>query len=141
MRRLALAMGGVSLLCQVLAWAFLIPAAVTATGLTLQICTPQGFVTVTLPVDGASDDTTVAFASSDGTAPDGKATNGQDAPMMGDHCPICGLVAGLVLPPPAIAAPLPQNLAAHGTLGLPGQHIAAGWFLSRLKARAPPTLI
>ncbi|TWA82718.1 DUF2946 family protein [Azospirillum brasilense] len=121
--RAAVMAGGMALLLQLLGWAFLIPVANAATGETVMICTPQGMASIVLP-DGPSPDSLI---------PDGKATL-----SMGDDCPVCGLVAGLTAPPPLLTVVLPVSVVAHSSIGLPGQHIAAGWFLSRLKARAPP---
>lgn len=118
--------GGMALLLQLLGWAFLIPVANAATGETVMICTPQGMASIVLP-DGPSPDSLI---------PDGKATL-----SMGDDCPVCGLVAGLTAPPPLLTVVLPVSVVAHSSIGLPGQHIAAGWFLSRLKARAPPAFV
>lgn len=121
--RAAVMAGGMALLLQLLGWAFLIPVANAATGETVMICTQQGMASIVLP-DGPSPDSLI---------PDGKATL-----SMGDDCPVCGLVAGLTAPPPLLTVVLPVSVVAHSSIGLPGQHIAAGWFLSRLKARAPP---
>ncbi|MBK4722181.1 DUF2946 domain-containing protein [Azospirillum sp. YIM DDC1] len=118
--------GGMALLLQLLGWAFLIPVANATTGETVMICTPQGMASIVLP-DGPSPDSLI---------PDGKATL-----SMGDDCPVCGLVAGLTAPPPLLTVVLPVSVVAHSSIGLPGQHIAAGWFLSRLKARAPPAFV
>ncbi|WP_247877328.1 DUF2946 family protein [Azospirillum brasilense] len=128
--RAAVMAGGIALLLQLLGWAFLIPVANAATGETVMICTPQGMASITLP-DGPPPESLLPAPP-----PDSKPTL-----SMGEDCPVCGLVAGLTAPPPLLTVVLPVSVVAHSSIGLPGQHIAAGWFLSRLKARAPPALV
>ncbi|MBK3736081.1 DUF2946 domain-containing protein [Azospirillum brasilense] len=122
--------GGMALLLQLLGWAFLVPVVNAATGETVMICTPQGMASITLP-DGPPPQSLLPAQ-----IPDSKPTL-----SMGEDCPVCGLVAGLTAPPPPLTVVLPVSVIAHSSIGLPGQHIAAGWFLSRLKARAPPALV
>ncbi|ALJ39095.1 MULTISPECIES: DUF2946 domain-containing protein [Azospirillum] len=124
--RAAVMVGGVALLLQLLGWAFLVPVANATTGETVMICTPQGMASITLP---------------DGPPPESLLPDGKPTLSMGEDCPVCGLVAGLTAPPPLLTVVLPVSVVAHSSIGLPGQHIAAGWFLSRLKARAPPALV
>ncbi|WP_376996104.1 DUF2946 family protein [Azospirillum himalayense] len=124
--RAAVMAGGVALLLQLLGWAFLIPVANAATGETVMICTPQGMASIALP---------------DAPPPESLLPDGKPTLSMGEDCPVCGLVASLTAPPPLLTVVLPVSVVAHSSIGLPGQHIAAGWFLSRLKARAPPALV
>ncbi len=74
--------------------------------------------------------------------PDGQAIPDDDQGKAGvtGHCPLCPLVAGAGLPPVAPLALPTERVAAHDARALPGDAIAAGWFLSSLQARAPPSV-
>ncbi|WP_391346735.1 hypothetical protein [Azospirillum sp. A23] len=57
--------------------------------------------------------------------------------MSGGSCPLCPLIGGLAMPPPDL--PMTRaSVGRHSPEVLPGDVIAAGWFLSTLQARAPP---
>jgi hypothetical protein len=131
-RRGSLLAGAVALLLQIVAWAWM-PAMAAPTNDSesnrIVICTPDGFKTALLDDRGAPVD------------PDGGQTKGgqTDAAMSGGSCPLCPLIGGLALPPP-VALVMPIDAVRHGPEALPGDRIAAGWFLSTLQARAPPSL-
>ncbi len=95
----------------------------------------------------ASTGETIAICSVDGVktikiGPDGQALPDDDqgkADASG-HCPLCPLVGGAGLPPvPPLVAPK-ERVAAHDARALPGDVIAAGWFLSSLQACGPPQI-
>lgn len=134
MKRIGPMAGALALLFQVMAWAFMPiamaagtgPAAsLTADALPVAICTPEGFKSVPLAVAGD---------------PVGDPSNGPSDPAPTDHdCPLCPLVGGLTtVSPPAQVAPAAPG--RHAAIALPGDPIAAGWFLSTLQARAPPAI-
>lgn len=87
----------------------------------LTICTSYGLKVVAVDADG-----TPLSSHDSGT---GETDHG---------CPLCSLVSGLSVPP-RIERALPVDSVRHGPQGLPGERIAAGWFLSTLQARAPPS--
>ncbi|MFD1626201.1 DUF2946 family protein [Azospirillum griseum] len=126
-RRVSLMVGALAFLCQALAWSVMMPAqAMAASNSTvadvITICSVDGIKTIKVGPDGQ------ALPDEDGTA----AASG--------HCPLCPLLAGAGLPPvPPLALPTEQ-VAAHDARALPGDAIAAGWFLSSLQARAPPSV-
>lgn len=145
MKRIGPMAGALALLFQVMSWAWmgagmgagtetaapLAAASLIAASLTadsrqqLAICTPEGLKPVALAVAGDR-------AGDPADAPSG--------PPPTDHdCPLCPLVGGLttVSPPAQVAPASPGRNAA---IALPGDLIAAGWFLSTLQARAPPTV-
>lgn len=130
MRTRSLMAGAFALLLQLVAWAAmpaLLPPVDAADndGTRIVICTPDGYKTIVLdeqglPVDaGLNDDATLA--------------------SYGGSCPLCPLIAGLAVPTPFLLA-APIAIGRHGPEILPGAHIAAGWFLSSLQARAPPSI-
>ncbi|WP_247893740.1 DUF2946 family protein [Azospirillum endophyticum] len=124
-RRAGLAAGAIALLLQIVAWAWMpamIAPAEAADGDRIVICTPDGFKTM---VWGDHD------AASDPAA--GK----DDSAMSGGSCPLCPLVGGLAMPPPDVRV-MPAMARRQGSTLLPGDLIAAGWFLSTLQARGPP---
>lgn len=126
-RRTSLLAGAVALLLQIVAWAWM-PAMIASANAAetgrIVICTPDGFKTVVLDDRGTPVD------------PD----SGQTAPAMsGESCPLCPLVGGLALPPPELPV-MTATARHHGPETLPGDRIAAGWFLSTLQARAPPAI-
>jgi hypothetical protein len=126
-RRVGLMAGAVALLLQIVAWAWLpvwLSSSNAAEGVGIVICTPDGLKTLA--------------SGNDGTPP-GQATTKTDPAKAGAGCPLCPLVAGLALPPP-VDPVMPADLARHGSGALPGERIAAGWFLSTLQARAPPAV-
>ncbi len=114
-----------ALLLQIVAWAWMAPA-VAATGgpaaaAGIPVCTPDGLRTLTpdgtpLPEDLPAD------------RPAGAADHG---------CPLCPLVGGLSLPPPAATA-LPGAAAPRYTGPPPGAPVAPAGVRSSRKARAPP---
>ncbi len=115
--RIGLGVGTLSLLAQILLWAWM-PTAVAADGVLfggILVCTPDGFKTVSL--DGALD------AS-------GKAGGG-------DACPLCPLIGGLALPPPDLFALAQGADVVDRGPGLEPRR-SSGWFLYNLQARAPP---
>ncbi len=125
--------GAVALLLQIVAWAWMpavimsanaaVPTIEAKTG-RIVICTPDGFRTVMLDDHGTPTDS----------------DRGVPRPALsGDSCPLCPLLGGLALPPPALRV-MPANVPLHSQQVLPSERIAAGWFLSTLQARAPPTM-
>lgn len=142
-RRLGLVAGMASLLLQVIAWGWMspIPGTVRAGQSTpLLICSAGGLTTILVD----STDYDVSKAVPGGRTAD-QAGGGQgDLPMPTpfgtDHCPLCPLVAGLALPPPPMPIIGPVIVESGASRLLSGERIAAGWFLSTLKARAPPLL-
>lgn len=118
-----------------LAAASLIAASLTAASVTadsrqrLEICTPEGLKPVALAV---------ALAVAGDRA--GDPADAPSGPAPTDHdCPLCPLVGGLTtVSPPAQVAPAAPG--RHAAIALPGDLIAAGWFLSTLQARAPPAV-
>lgn len=139
--------GALALLFQVVAWAWL-PMPAMGMG-TLVICSPEGLKVVTLGPDGQAISAQAisgqALPDQDGPVKAGKAdpdqlkgrTNSGTA-SYAPGCPLCALVAGLTTPPP-LDLGLPTVMVRHDPVALPGERIAAGWFLSTLQARAPPT--
>ncbi len=131
-RRVSLLAGAVALLLQIVAWAWMPALAAPANDSgsnRIVICTPDGFKTLLLDDRGAPVD-----------PHGGQTESGQtDAAMSGGSCPLCPLIGGLALPPP-VALIMPIDAVRHGPEALPGDRIAAGWFLSTLQARAPPSL-
>ncbi|MFS2012078.1 DUF2946 domain-containing protein [Azospirillum sp. CT11-132] len=125
MRRAGLAAGAIALLLQIVAWAWmpaLISSANVADSDRMVICTPDGFKTV--------------VGSDHGT--DGDPAAGKTEPIMsGGSCPLCPLIGGLAMPPPDLRM-VPAMASRHSPELLPGELIAAGWFLSTLQARGPP---
>ncbi|MFD1626061.1 DUF2946 family protein [Azospirillum griseum] len=133
-RRVSLLAGAVALLLQIVAWAWMpamaapLPGAGGGDGPSrIVICTPDGFKTVLLDAQGAPIQT------------DADRNADTDTAMSGGSCPLCPLIGGLALPPP-LALLTPDDVGRHGPEALPGDRIAAGWFLSTLQARAPPSL-
>lgn len=116
LRRIGLLIGAVAFLLQLTVWSVNAPA--VAAGSVIPLCTADGLRM--LPV-----------------GPDG-----QPGPEKADHgamgCPLCPVMQGLSVPPPAVAPDTPCEILRHGPAALPGERIAAGWFLSTLQARAPP---
>ena len=121
-RRIGLWAGVIALLFQSLAWSITLPTrSIDADWAT--ICSADGLVRVHVDADGAP------------------AGEDEPAPHAGTgSCPLCPLIGGLSLPPPFAEPVSPQVLARHDPVGLPGDRIAAGWFLSTLQARAPPSI-
>lgn len=124
-RRAGLAAGAIALLLQVIAWAWmpaLIASANAAESNRIVICTPDGFKTVVLADHETGDDPAAAKSKS---------------AISGGSCPLCPLIAGLAMPPPDVRM-VPTATSRHSPELLPGELIAAGWFLSTLQARGPP---
>ncbi|WP_236784025.1 DUF2946 family protein [Azospirillum humicireducens] len=99
------------------------------------ICTPDGFKTVAL--DGrasAGDPARFGLTESELVNSD---TGKSDPAISGASCPLCPLVGGLAMPPPDLRMAR-ASVGRYGPEALPGDAIAAGWFLSTLQARAPP---
>ncbi|WP_052293713.1 DUF2946 family protein [Azospirillum sp. B510] len=123
--RSGLAAGAVALLLQIVAWAWMpamIASANAADSGRIVICTPDGFKTLLV------DDR--------GTGGGPEAGKGEPGLSVGS-CPLCPLVGGLSMPPPDLRI-APAAIGRHGPDLLPGDLVAAGWFLSTLQARAPP---
>lgn len=118
--------GAVALLFQIVSWAWM--PAWTSVGSPdaerIVICTPDGLKTIALDDHGTPSD------------PDAGTTG---KAVAGGFCPLCPLVGGLAMPPVTTLA-VARDFERHGPEALPGSHIAAGWFLSSLQARAPPTI-
>lgn len=137
-RRLGLVAGMAALLLQVIAWGWMPMVPGTARAgetASLPICSSGGLTTIQVDaaVYGIGE---FGLASDDGDpekSPD-------HAPSATGHCPLCPLVAGLALPPPPLTVGPALAMASDSRL-LPGERIAAGWFLSTLQARAPPSLV
>lgn len=151
-RRLGLFAGMAALLLQVIAWGWMPIAlsgeatAAARTGETtpLQICSAGGFATI--DVDPAEYGPAIygmvlagiALAGMDHAGGDNHGGSSDPNPFGSGHCPLCPLIAGLALPPPLLTVE-PAMAAAGDTRLLPGERIAAGWFLSTLQARGPPS--
>lgn len=118
MGRVGLMAGMLALMLQVFAWALTMPAQ-SAVVDRVTICTADGLVY--LDVDWPFTDTEQPA---------------HDAAMM-DGCPLCPLIGGLYLPPPPHLL-LQHSCLRHGPEGLPVEPVIVAWFLSTLKARAPP---
>jgi hypothetical protein len=132
-RCIGLMAGVVAFLCQLLAWAWYPPAAIADT-VTIPICSPDGVIYTSVPAGVSAG---FGAAIKDGPAKDALAK--EDSFDKGNHgCPLCPLVTGLSLPPPPAEIASAGDLSRHDSASLPGAHIAAGWFLSSLQARAPP---
>ncbi len=121
--RIGLGAGTLSLLAQILLWAWM-PTAVVADGGVfggILVCTPSGFKTVALNDQGYAD----------GDAP---------TPALGqDGCPLCPLIGGLALPPPDLFALTLIVLPFDREAGAERLSVST-WFLYNLQARAPPAL-
>jgi hypothetical protein len=122
-RRVGLMAGVLAFLCQVLAWSVAMPAVSLAAAVdSITICSVDGVKTIKIGPDGQ-------------TTPDDEGKVCESG-----HCPLCPLVGGAGLPPvPPLVAPN-ERVAAHDARALPGDVIAAGWFLSSLQARGPPLI-
>lgn len=134
-RRAGLAAGAIALLLQVVAWAWMpavIASAAAAESSRVVICTPDGFKTVVMDDHGMAGDP--AGDASDSSKSD--LLQG-DMLMSGGSCPLCPLIGGLAMPPPDPRMAR-ASVGRHSPEALPGDVIAAGWFLSTLQARAPP---
>ncbi|WP_247883758.1 DUF2946 domain-containing protein [Azospirillum sp. B21] len=141
-RRLGLLAGMAALLLQVIAWGWL-PVAIAAAGTgettSLQICSAGGFATIDVdPAEFGPANYGIALTGEDHAADDGHGGTSDPTPFGSGHCPLCPLIAGLALPPPPLTVE-PAMAVASDTRLLPGERIAAGWFLSTLQARGPPS--
>lgn len=135
-RQLGLVAGMAALLLQVIAWGWMpVSAGTTGSGIA------QAGETVSLAICSSGGLTTIQAAAADFVIPhDGDPGKSPDPASPGTgHCPLCPLVTGLALPPPLLAVG-PALAMDRDTRLLPAEHVAAGWFLSTLQARAPPTL-
>lgn len=140
MRRIGLMAGALSLLLQVVSWAWMPvwigaanAASLDAGAERVVICTPEGFKTVTL---ANLQDDAAESAAKDAAGPAANSSGGDPI----DHdCPLCPLVGGLAVTAPAPEVS-PADVGRHSPVALPGSRIAAGWFLSTLQARAPPAI-
>ncbi|WP_207483004.1 DUF2946 family protein [Arenibaculum pallidiluteum] len=119
-RCIGLVAGALAFLVQVIAWSWF-PAMTASAAETVPICSADGITYHVVQVDP--------------DAPSGE----QPAGKGGHGCPLCPLVSGLSVPPPDAVLVLPAAMVRQGSIALPGERIAAGWFLSTLQARAPPT--
>lgn len=120
LRQAGVMAGAAAFLLQMLTWSVYAPA-MAAGGETVLICTIDGMTEITL-------------------GPDGQPVSPDKAKAEANHCGFCLLANGLTTPPLSAAASPPVQLARHGAEALPGGLIAAGWFLSTLQARGPPTV-
>jgi hypothetical protein len=124
-RRAGLAAGAIALLLQIVAWAWMpamIASAKAADNDHMVVCTPDGFKTVVLGDHETGGD---------------PAAGKTESAMSGGSCPLCPLIGGLAMPPPDLRM-VPAMASRHSPELLPGELIAAGWFLSTLQARGPP---
>lgn len=139
-RRAGLAAGAIALLLQVVAWAWMpavIASANAAESSRIVICTPDGFKTVVMDDHGmAGDPAGDESNSAQNNSGQGDLLQG-DLLMSGGSCPLCPLIGGLAMPPPDLRMTR-ASVGRHSPEALPGDVIAAGWFLSTLQARAPP---
>lgn len=119
--RCSLLAAAVALLAQLFAWAWAPAMGVAAAGDggVAVICTAEGFKSVVLDENGAAAAEQPPYDTSNG------------------HCPLCPLVHGLGLAPVEWTTRSPV-VKAHEPAALPGEQIAAGWFLATLQARGPP---
>lgn len=121
MRRGSLMVAALVFLLQIVTWAWM-PASAMAqpvgSGDGLVICTGDGLIKL-LP-DGS------------------KVPLEKDGVEGSYHCPLCSLVGSVALPPPPVAVVGSVDEIRHMPQTLPGDQIAAGWFLATLQARAPP---
>lgn len=129
--------GMAALLLQVMAWGWMpVATAVAGTAGTtsLLICSAGGFATIDVdPVEYG-----FSAIGTDRDAGDSHGGTSDPTPFGSGHCPLCPLIAGLALPPPPLSVE-PAMTVVSDTRLLPGERIAAGWFLSTLQARAPPS--
>lgn len=119
LRRITLLIGAAAFLMQVLTWSVYAPA--MAMGEATVICTMDGMTEVYL-------------------GPDGQPVKPEKSKADSKHCGFCVLAKGVSAASPQLMAQPPVRMARHGAETLPGEVIAAGWFLSTLQARGPPTL-
>lgn len=120
LRRVGVLAGAAAFLLQMLTWSVYAPAMAMG-GETVMICTMEGMTEITL-------------------GPDGQPVSPDKAKADSKHCGFCLLASGLATPSLPAALSPPVQLARHGAEALPGGLIAAGWFLSTLQARGPPTV-
>lgn len=81
----------------------------------------------------------IAICSVDGLKTIVLDENGDPSPQKAAAgCPLCPLIAGLSLPPAPSAFTAPSRTVRQVQHPLPGQQVAAGWFLAKQQARAPP---
>lgn len=119
LRRITLLTGAAAFLLQLLTWSVYAPA--MALGEATVICTMDGMTEVYL-------------------GPDGQPVTPDKGKSDSKHCGFCVLAKGVSTASPQILAQPPVRMARHGAETLPGEVIAAGWFLSTLQARGPPVL-
>ncbi|BAI71439.1 hypothetical protein AZL_008010 [Azospirillum sp. B510] len=126
-RRVGLMAGAMAFVLQMMVWSMVMPAmaldGAPAGAEAVTICSPNGFKTVFIGSDGQP------------VAPEDGSGSGNAAK---DHCPLCPTVTGAGLPPQVQTAIPAESMAMTDARTLPGDVIAAGWFLSSLQARAPP---
>lgn len=124
-RRVGLMAGALAFVLQMMVWSMAIPAmaldGATAGAEAVTICSVDGFKTVFIGPDGQP------VSPEDGSGGAAK-----------DHCPLCPTVTGAGLPPQAPTTVPAEGMMMADARSLPGDVIAAGWFLSSLQARAPP---
>lgn len=142
LRRLGLLAGMAALLLQIIAWGWMpVATAVARSGETtaLQICSSGGFATIDVdPAEFGAANYGIALIGVIHAGGDSHGGTSDPTPFGSGHCPLCPLIAGLALPPPALTVE-PAMAVASDTRLLPGERIAAGWFLSTLQARGPPS--
>ncbi|WP_247894348.1 DUF2946 family protein [Azospirillum sp. B510] len=122
--------GMVALLLQVIAWGWM-PLASGA---------PRNGEMAPLLICSSGGLTSIAVDAADYAIGDNGSQKAPDHAVTGlGHCPLCPLVAGLAPPPPPLTVG-PALAMTDDTRLLPAERIAAGWFLSTLQARAPPSI-
>lgn len=125
-RRAGLLAGALAFVVQMMVWSATMPAmaldGMPAGAEAIAICSADGIKTIVVGSDGQ-------VPSDDGSG-SGSAAK--------DHCPLCPTVTGAGLPPQVQTAVPAESMAMADARTLPGDVIAAGWFLSSLQARAPP---
>lgn len=126
-RSAGLLAGMLAFVVQMMVWSVTMPAMALDGGPggleTISICSVDGIRTITVDADGQP-------VPDDGGSGSTGAAKG--------HCPLCPIMAGAGLPPqPPLGTPV-QAMVLADSRTLPGDVVAAGWFLSSLQARAPP---
>ncbi|MBP2232614.1 hypothetical protein J2847_005945 [Azospirillum agricola] len=121
--------GLLAFVVQMMVWSATMPAMALAEAPggteTIAICSADGVKMITIGSDGQPD-----------SGDYGSNTTGAAK----DHCPLCPTMTGAGLPPLASMVVPSQGMVAADACALPGDVIAAGWFLSSLQARAPPAI-
>lgn len=127
--------GVLAFLVQIMAWSVTMPAmAQPTTAGMAQPATAEMVITI-CTADGLKD---ITFAAPDRETADQRAEKPTAKITKAGHCPLCPVMSGAGLPPVDLTAqPLRLPMLADART-LPGDVIAAGWFLSSLQATGPP---